>query len=420
MSRFASLRSAAGRLPRYGTAAMLAVVFGSQLFGQATGYSGSAYGTEVTVSPGTTSITAGTTAATVLCTEETGVNNSNSVTSVTLAPLGSTGAIYTSASSSGAGGVSTSTAIATVNGLSLLGGLIAADAVQSESSSISSSGGFSTSATGTNFTNATVLGIPVLADVAPNTRIVLVGIGYVILNEQIPTVTSSSANLVVNAIHIHVSETNALGLPIGTQLILAHARSSTLINVSLLTGFGYGSAVAAGPVHAGPTAEVQLGCTGTNDVLETNSVATVSVPAILTAGAVHTSAQGSVTITSTAGQITASIAGVDLLSNLVSATTITADASVSVSGGAVTLSDSGSLFAGLAVTGHPEVGANPAPNTSVSIAGLGTLWLHRVVETSTSIEVRMVELVVDAANSLGLPVGADLRLAVAHVGVVNP
>jgi hypothetical protein len=31
----------------------------------------------------------------------------------------------------------------------------------------------------------------------------------------------------------------------------------------------------------------------------------------------------------------------------------------------------------------------------------------------------MVELVVDAENTYGLPVGADVRLAVADVGVIN-
>jgi hypothetical protein len=30
-----------------------------------------------------------------------------------------------------------------------------------------------------------------------------------------------------------------------------------------------------------------------------------------------------------------------------------------------------------------------------------------------------VELVVDDSNTLGLPVGADIRIAVAHVGVIT-
>jgi hypothetical protein len=346
------------------------------------------------------------------------MSDSNSVTTVSLPGLASTGVVDTSVSSANVGGASASTAVATVDGLNLLGGLITADAVTSVSSSISSLEIFSTSSTGTIFTHAAVLGIPLLVAVAPNTRVVLPGIGFVILNEQTSGASSTSASLTVNAIHIHVQQTNVLGLPIGTQLIVAHAQSTTLANEALLNGFGYGSRVSAGVLQSGRSAEVVLNCTGTDED-ESNDVAGVTVPGVLTTGVVHTTAQGSVTSTGTSGQITASVDGLDLLAGFVAATTITADASVSDSGSTVTLSDSGSIFAGLAVAGHPEVGVNPAPNTRVSISGLGTLWLHRVIQTSTSIEVRMVELVVDDSNALGLPVGADVRIAVAHVGVVN-
>jgi hypothetical protein len=390
----------------------------SSLFAQAeTGYSGRAYGTKVVVAAGTTGISAGTTAVSVLCTEETGVSNSNSVTTISLPPLASTGVVDTSVSSEANGGADSSTAISTVNDLSLLGGLATADLVRSESSSVSSSGDFSTNSTGTTFTNAKVLGIPVSVDVAPNTIIKLPGLGYVILNEQFSKVTSTSASLTVNAIHIKVTEANKLGLPVGTQLIVAHANSSTLVNEGLLNGFGYGTAVSAGAIKSGPSAAVVLGCTGTNDEEETNEIAAVDVPGVLDTGAVHTTAEGSVTSTSTSGKVTASVAGANLLSGLVTATTIKADVSASITGGTLTLSGAGSLFVGLAVAGHPEVTANPAPNTKVNIAGLGTLWLHRVIRKSGSIEVRMVELVVDTDNSFGLPVNADVRISVAHIGI---
>jgi hypothetical protein len=372
----------------------------------------------VSVSPGTVGITSGTTALSQICTESAGISDSNSVAGVSLPGLATTGVIDTSVASSDASGSAVSTATATVNGLSLLGGLVTADAVTSVSSAISSSAGYSTSSTGTIFTHAVVLGIPILVDVAPNTRIALPGIGFVILNEQTPSVTSSSATLTVNAIHIHVSQDNALGLPIGAQLIVAHAQSSTLANQGLLQGFGYGSSVNAGVLQAGRSAEVVLNCSGA-DQEESNNVAGISVPGVLTTGAVHTTAVGTITSSSASGQITASVAGLNLLAGLVTATTITADSTASTSGSGVVLSDTGSIFVGLAVAGNPGIGADPAPNTHVSIAGLGTLWLHRVIQTSTSIEVRMVELVVDDSNTLGLPVGADIRIAVAHVGVIT-
>jgi hypothetical protein len=400
-------------------AALLGIVCGTAAWGQAvTGFSGQAYGTRVSVSPGSSDVGSGPTAVSVLCTEKTGISDTNSVSNVSLPPIAITGVVDTSVASAVVSGGTAATATANVAGLSLLGGLITADAVKSVSSSISGSTGFSTSAAGTTFTNASVLGIPVLIHVAPNTRIALPGIGFVILNEQQPQVTLTGASLTVNSIHVHVTQTNILGLQVGTQLIVAHAQSNTLVNVGLLQGFGYGSSVtAAGVLNAGRSAAVTLPCVAQGEV--TNSVVSVILPGVLSTGTVHSTAQGSVTPTGTSGQVTASVEGLSLLSGLVGATTITADASVSTNGSAVTLSDSGSLFVGLAVTGHPEIGGNPAPNTRVSLTGLGTLWLHRVIQTSTAIEVRMVELVVDAPNTLGLPVGADIRVAVAHVGVVN-
>jgi hypothetical protein len=156
-----------------------------------------------------------------------------------------------------------------------------------------------------------------------------------------------------------------LNLPVGTQVIVAHAQSSTLANAALISGFGYGSSVAAaGVLDAGRTAVVVLNCSGVDED-ETNSTAGVNVPGVLTTGVVHTSAHESVTSSSAAGDITASVAGLNLLTGLVTATTITADAGVSASGSNITLSDSGSIFVDLTVAGHPEVGANPAPNTRV-------------------------------------------------------
>lgn len=385
-----------------------------------TGYSGKAYGTLLSVSPGSSNLNSGQTAASVMCTETVGVNHTNSVTTVNLPPILTSGVIDTSVSSAPVSGGTAATAKANVTGISLLGGMITAETVTAVSSSITGSSGFSTSSAGTVFSGAKVLGIPILLNVAPNTRIVLPGIGFVILNEQVSNVTAAGASLTVNMIHVKVSESNTLGLPVGAQLIVAHAQSQTLASQALLTGFGYGSAAnAAGVVLAGRSAPITLPCSGTtNGEVLHNDIAGVTVPGVLSLGAVHTTAQGVANTAGASGEITASIAGLNLLSGLVGATTITADAHASMSGGNVTLSDTGSVFVGLAVAGHPEIGANPAPNTKVSIAGLGTLWLHRIIQTPTSIEVRMVELVVDTSNSV-LPIGADVRLSVANVGIVN-
>src|SRR5579871_3579631 len=386
MFSFGVAQRVSARLPLGISVILAGVILNSAALAQ-TGYSGQAYGTKVTVAPGQSSITSGTTSVSKICTESTGVSDMNSTAGVNLAGVATTGVIDTSVSSAAVGSGSDSTAISTVNGLNLLGGLITADAVTSASTSSVGSNGYSTSPAGTVFTNAKVLGLPILLNVAPNTKISLPGIGFVILNEQTSKVTSSSASLTVNAVHIHITLANVLNLPVGSSVIVAHAQSSTMAAVALLSGFAYGTDVrAAGILDSGRTADVNLACTGDSSE-ETNNVAGVDLPGILNTGAVHTTAVGTASASSTNGETTASVAGLNLLSGLVAATTITADASASVaSGGGVSLSENGSVFVGLAVSGHPEI-VNPSPNTHVSIAGLGTLWLNRVIQTSTSIEI---------------------------------
>src|SRR5947199_8989487 len=112
-----------------------------------------------------------------------------------------------------AGAQSTSSA-ASVN---ILNGLITADEVVANvMSSAGESGAFS-NADGSTFTNLTVAGQSLSGDqaVAPNTNVSLPGVGYVLLNEQIPTgdgVTSS--RLTVNMIDVYLESLTGGGCTI--------------------------------------------------------------------------------------------------------------------------------------------------------------------------------------------------------------
>ena len=102
-----------------------------------------------------------------------------------------------------AGAQSTSSA-ASVN---ILNGLITADQVVANVMSSAGQSGAVSDAAGSTFTNLTVAGRSLSGDqaVAPNTNVSLPGVGYVVLNEQIPTgdgVTSSG--LTVNMIHVYL------------------------------------------------------------------------------------------------------------------------------------------------------------------------------------------------------------------------
>jgi len=109
--------------------------------------------------------------------------------------------------------------------INILSGLITADEVVANvMSSAGQSGAFS-SADGSTFTNLVIAGVGSLSGdqtVAPNTNIPLPGVGYVLLNEQIPSgdgVTSSG--LTVNMIHVfeQVPILDLLGQILGYQTV---------------------------------------------------------------------------------------------------------------------------------------------------------------------------------------------------------
>jgi hypothetical protein len=75
------------------------------------------------------------------------------------------------------------------------------------------------------------------------------------------------------------------------------------------------------------------------------------------------------------------------------------------------------MFVDLHVEGFPDIGDDVPPNTRLRILGLGTLWLHRIIQTSNSIEVRMIELIVTEPNGFGIAVGTNIRVAVASASV---
>jgi hypothetical protein len=170
---------------------------------------------------------------------------------------------------------------------------------------------------------------------------------------------------------------------------------------------------ALGSLSSGPTANVALPCLGSNSTI-TKSITLVDVPGVLSTGTITSEAQGDPMPTSVSAQTTNTIEGVNVLSPLISAQAVTAEALLSGSSGVNTFTDDSS-FVGLVVTGHPEIPVNPLPNTVVELAGLGSLTLHEVSQTATSLEIYMVDLRISVANIYGLPVGGRIRLGQASL-----
>jgi hypothetical protein len=266
--------------------------------------------------------------------------------------------------------------------------------------------------------NLVVAGVPILVNPAPNTEIDLVGFGRVVLNEQITKVKTTSVSFTVNMIHVFVTQENVLGIPVGTEIIVSHAFSSLKSGIhGTLDGTAYGSKAFIGRlIISGPSALKNMPCLGTNGVPKSNSVAQVQVPLLFSVGEVVDTALGSVNGTSATGEMSSTVQAVEVATNLVTATVVQADAHASKTNGALSFSDTSS-FVGLVVAGFPNIHDDVAPNTRLSIAGLGTLWLHRVIQTANSIEIRMIELIVTQPNSFGIEVGTDIQVAVAEASV---
>jgi len=117
---------------------------------------------------------------------------------------------------------------ARVQNVSLLGGIIRADAVTAVATDTFRNGKRFSSARGSQFANLTVAGAPVPVEVEPNTRLPLPGIGFVIVNEQKLPEPGSEARTQVNGLRVFVTKNNSLGLPVGTQIIVAHADSTAV------------------------------------------------------------------------------------------------------------------------------------------------------------------------------------------------
>lgn len=423
---FTVLTEARGRRSRLATAmlvtaaaAVLLAPISANAATQVHAFSGDAYGTKVNV--GSIVKSGPTSLVSLGCTSEVGITKQNTVATVDALPLAKAGVVNTKAET-----LETSTGVATrttaeTAGVNLLAGLIRADLVRAVSTTSRDSNGFHTSAEGSTFANLVVGLTSISATPAPNTTISLAGVGKVVLNEQLRKVGGKSASLTVNMIHVYVTITNdLLGIKAGTEIVVSHARSALGgPAVALLDGFAYGSkANVADLVISGPQAFVGMPCLGTNGKVKTNVIAGINVPGIINSGTVKSTAQGTATSTEASGETTSTVESLNLLNGLVKATVVKADAHASSDGNTSQFSDAGSTFLSLSVAGHPQISANVAKNTKVELAGIGTLYLHRVIKKSTSIEVRMIELVItDGGNPLGLALGSNIRVAVAKASV---
>lgn len=120
---------------------------------------------------------------------------------------------------------STSQSTSELENVSVLSGLITADVVTAVTSSYRNGTGAASNTDGSGFVNLVVNGVSITTDVAPNTRVDLPSVGYVVLNEQKRIGDGvTTTGIMVNMIHVILQDA-LTGVKTG-EIIVGSASSS--------------------------------------------------------------------------------------------------------------------------------------------------------------------------------------------------
>lgn len=375
-------------------------------------YGGSAYGSTVKVGSIANS---GKTSYVPLCTTYSGKVGTNNTAALDLPQLGHIGAVTTRVSSNKTRtGVYSATTTKTA-ATSLLGGLVKASAITTSANVSHNSTGYHTSGSSV-LVDLRIAGVPVAVRPGRNTVVPIPGVATVTLNGQSGSSSGGYRSQNVTALRIDLLNGNPLGLPAGV-VVVGHSNANLHSPTHRRPyGSAYGTKVdVAGVLKSGATASVVLPCGGSSTT-RTNNVVSGSLGSALHVRAVRSTAKSSDSSKQTVAATTNKVAGIDLLGGTVHIDAVEAKATTTRKGSKITSrSSAGTKVVGLTINGVKR-SVSTKENTRISILGVGTLYLHRAVRTSTSVQVYAVQLKLLTAQS-GLESGAVITVGSAKAGV---
>lgn len=357
-------------------------------------------------------------------------SNSNSTAGVDVTGLASVGAAQTRTTATNSTGGVTVTSWARTAGVSLLDGLISADALETTTTSVGKSDGtLGSVTTDSKLVNLKIVGIEVPLNIPKNWSV------------TIPGVATVNANYTLQA--TEKGQHRVLAWALGVQLLKAR------------NGYGAGATIVVNPLahnfhQSDPEAEVRVGGFAfatraqakvgdavkivsdptafravpivTSDGAElSNSTASVNVPGLLTVGAVKSSNVSSRDEAKENATVTSSnqTAKLNLLGGLITADAIGVTATGSYQRNAATgkfeyTSEMKMTTVNLVIAGQ-EIPIDVSPNTKINVAGLGLVEINKQVSAPATRAnlIYGLRITLDTAQA-GLPVGAVVELAVAH------
>lgn len=374
-------------------------------------YTGLAYGTEVSALSSTIRV-GKTPVSSVSCTSKAGAYATKSLAGVTLPLVGNVGAVTTLVRPTETSTYKRTNSQSQVAGVNLLGGQIKADAIKANSSAYARAEGVNTGVNTLTFTNLTIAGRKISADVAKNSKITVPGVADVTVNKQTRGLSKSGRYTVTTTgLSVELLKGNPLGLPTSTTIKIASASATVTAMSGEAThrGSGFSTRVRAlgGAITSAPTANAGVPCAGGTN---RNELAGVDVPLLLDAGTTETTAVGEKNSTSEWTKVTNRTASPRILGGLVSADAIVAESKVtrSKSTGRTTYADT-SKFVGLKIAGQPVADVDLAPNSTVEIPGVAKVVIRQRTMGNSSMTITMlrVELLKGVA---GLPIGSVVEV----------
>ncbi|MCA1696240.1 MAG: hypothetical protein LC749_16815, partial [Actinobacteria bacterium] len=158
------------------------------------------------------------------CLGTNGIIRTNSVLTVNLPGILTSGTVKDTAQGTVGDTSAMGETTSTIEGLNLLDGLVKATVIKADAHATSNNGVFSFSDAGSQFLGLSVSGHPeITADVAPNTKIELLGLGTLYLHRVIKTPN----NITVRMIELKVTNgSNVFGLPLGSDIQVGVAEAS--------------------------------------------------------------------------------------------------------------------------------------------------------------------------------------------------
>lgn len=334
-----------------------------------------------------------------------------------------------------------------VSNISLLGGMITADAIRGEAKIQVTKHAMTLSADKSVFTNLKIAGKSYPGNPAPNTVIRIPSVGTVTLNAQHKSNGLYSSKITVDALSVKITNPNGftipgvpipIGLPLppnvklpsGAVVAVGHAVAgyNRQVPKADLSGSAYGSNAstqAAGVLFLhgiGRTAALNLGCEGTGGrVIKSQAESLDALNAASLNQAKSTAQSG----TRNGGQfatMTSTVQSLSVLGGLIKGTNLTANAQETLTNGRLTASVAGSGFDSMTILGVP-IPTTVKPNTGRALPGFGTVMINEQIKGAKPGDpttVNGLHINVTAPNTLNIPVGTDIVFAHASVTVAPP